>query len=177
MNAETPDGRAAVEVSVVVPTHDRMDVLPGAGADAAEEGSAPLDQSRTLPVALGVLLAVAGVGVLVHVQYVTSRGRRRELAVLRALGFRGGQVAGAVGTQAVVLVLLAFLVGAPIGLVAGRWAWMATADRLGVVAESVVPWTGLVTALALSLALAAVVSVLPAYQASQRRAAEALRSE
>lgn len=40
MNAETPDGRAAVEVSVVVPTHDRMDVLPEVLA-AVEAQAAP----------------------------------------------------------------------------------------------------------------------------------------
>jgi putative ABC transport system permease protein len=154
-----------------------MEVVPSTEADVVEVGSLSLEQSRTLPVVLGVLLAVAGLGVLVHVQYVVSRGRRRELAVLRTLGFRGTQVAGAVAIQAVVLVVLAFLIGAPIGLLVGRWAWTATADRLGVKAESVLPWTGLIIALAVSVALAALASVVPAYQAARRPAAEVLRSE
>jgi hypothetical protein len=154
-----------------------MEVLQGAGADAGEVGSITLDQSRTLPLTLGVLLAVAGVGVLVHIQYVTSRGRRRELAVVRALGLRSGQVAGAVATQAVVLVLVAFLLGTPAGLLVGRWAWGATADRLGVMTESVVPWTGLATVVAASVMLATAASVLPAYQAARRPIADVLRSE
>ena len=72
---------------------------------------------------------------------------------------------------------LAVLAGLPLGVVAGRWAWVLVADRLGVVPVSVVP-TLILTLVALSTVLAAnLVAAVPAWLAARTRPAIVLRAE
>jgi ABC-type antimicrobial peptide transport system permease subunit len=109
---------------------------------------------------------------------VTSiRRRRRDLAVLRSLGFGRRHVLTVVATQAVVLLLSAVLIGVPIGVVAGRLLWTVFADSLGVPSPPVVPVAAIVTGTASLLLLSAVISLVPGALAGRIPAAEALRIE
>ena len=101
---------------------------------------------------------------------------RRELGVLKALGFGHGQVGTAVGVQALCLALLGIVVGLPLGLVAGRWAWIAAAQAIGVVTTPVI--SILVPAVVLAALGASVLTALaPARQARRLRTVDALRTE
>ena len=82
-----------------------------------------LDGARGVTVAFGAFFAVLAVVGLVHVLAFSSRRRRVDFAVLRALGFQRGQVRRAVDVQALVITALGLTVGVPVGLVAGRVSW------------------------------------------------------
>ena len=72
---------------------------------------------------------------------------------------------------------LALLVGLPLGVAAGRWAWTIAADRLGVVAEPVVPLLALLALVPLTIVVANLVAAVPAWFAGRNRPAALLRDE
>ena len=131
-----------------------------------------------LPLVLALVLAGLGAGVLSHAAITSARRRRREVGVLKALGFLRPQVAVAVGCEATTLAAVSLLIGLPVGVLLARWGWTAFANQLGVVAEPVVPFPWGVMAVAFgALVLALVVAALPGRSAARTNAAVALRSE
>jgi ABC-type lipoprotein release transport system permease subunit len=132
---------------------------------------------EAMPLAAGSLVALVAVAMLAHLLVTSVRRRRRDLAVLKTLGFARRQVSATVIWQATTLAGLAVLVGLPLGIAAGRWAWILVADRLGVVPVSVVP-AMVLTLVALTTVLAAnLVAAVPAWMAARTRPAIALRAE
>jgi putative ABC transport system permease protein len=102
------------------------------------------------------------------------RRRRRDLAVLKAIGFCRRQVRSVVGWKATSLAGIAVMVGLPIGLLAGTYAWTLVIERIGVSTATAVPLSALVTALAVVL-LANLVAAGPAgrrHEPLQRRRCE-----
>ncbi len=65
----------------------------------------------------------------------------------------------------------------PLGIAFGRLSWIATADRLGIVAENVVPVVALAGVVACSLLAGMLAAVVPAWAASRVPTAEVLRAE
>jgi len=131
-----------------------------------------------LPGILAVVLAGLGGGVLSHALVTSIRRRRREVAVLKTLGFVRPQVGIAVISEATTLVALGLLIGLPLGLVVARWAWTAFANQLGVVAEPVVPFPFGIMGIALvALVLANAVAAFPGRSAARTRPGVALRAE
>ena len=130
---------------------------------------------RTPEVIAAVLAALAGVA-LSFVLVSGVRGRRRELMLLRAFGFRRRDLAGTVLWQSAVTGLLALAIGLPLGVVAGRLTWNALAESLGVAPEPRTPATLLALAVGV-MVLAALVALVPGAMAARIRPANALRSE
>ena len=69
---------------------------------------------------------------IAHLLLTSVRRRRRDFAVLRALGFTRWQVRGAVGWQAGALTVAALCLGIPAGILCGRVAWRIFALQLGI---------------------------------------------
>jgi ABC-type antimicrobial peptide transport system permease subunit len=112
----------------------------------------------------------------VHTLLTSIRRRRREIAVLEAIGFVGRQVRASIVMHAVSLIAVSLLIGIPAGIIAGRLIWKTFAVQLGIESTAVVPW-GLVTlAVVIALALGALVAIVPAYYATHRKPAMPLRS-
>jgi hypothetical protein len=129
-----------------------------------------------LPFLLAALLAALGAATLGHLLVTSVRRRRRDLAVLKTLGFVRHQVSATVAWQATTLAVLALLVGLPLGVAAGRWAWLLVNAGLGSAAGPVTP--ALVLAVApLTVLVANLVAALPARAAAATRPAVVLRSE
>ena len=75
---------------------------------------------QRVPVALGGFFALAmALGLALGISAAT-RERRRELAVLRALGCSGRQLTASVRWHAFTVVAVAIVVGAPLGIAVGR---------------------------------------------------------
>ncbi len=136
-----------------------------------------LRRVRGLPPLLAGLVALLGLASLGHTLIATSRRRRRDLAVLKTLGFLRRQVRGCVAWQASALAVAAIVVGVPLGVAAGRWAWALVAEGIGTPAAPVTPLLGILAASAATMVAANVLAALPAWAASRLHPASALRAE
>ena len=96
-----------------------------------------------LPSVIAGLLAIMAIATLAHALFSSARRRRRELAILKVLGFRRRQVSAAVAWQALVVAAIAVVVGVPLGIAAGRWGWELFAQRLGVPDQPVTPFVAI----------------------------------
>lgn len=129
-----------------------------------------------LPLALALLLALAGAGTMAHTLITSVRYRRPEIAILKAAGFVSRQVRAAVAWQATAVVSAGLIVGLPVGIVAGRWAWTLVAGQVAIAPVPVVSPLVLLAAPAV-LVLANVIAVIPAHAAARTRPAVILRAE
>ena len=91
------------------------------------------------PLALALGLAVAAVLSLALTVLSLVRRRRRELALLKALGMTRSQVRAVIAWQTTLTLLIAVAVGGALGIAGGRLAWHAFAGSLGVVPIVEVP--------------------------------------
>jgi hypothetical protein len=105
------------------------------------------------------------------------RRRRRDLALLKALGFTQGQIATAVLWQASVTALVGIFVGVPLGTVLGRWLWTTFANRIYAVPDATVPILQVIFIALGALVMANVVAVIPGRSAARTPAALILRAE
>jgi putative ABC transport system permease protein len=126
-----------------------------------------------LAVVLGLLAAATVAQSLV----VSVRRRRREFATLRALGFTSSQVRSAVSWQATTVAVTGVIIGMPLGLLAGREAWRAVANQLGVPEHASVPRLLLLLVLPVAVLAINIVGIFAAHRAGRCTPAEALRDE
>ena len=129
------------------------------------------------PLALALGLTAAAVLSLALTVLAAVRRRRRELGLLKALGMTRRQVRAIVAWQASTILIIAAVVGVPLGIAAGRWAWAAFANSLGVVTVTAVPVTALVLGVLALLAAGNLLAGFPAAVAARTRPAAALRVE
>jgi ABC-type lipoprotein release transport system permease subunit len=103
--------------------------------------------------------------------------RRRDLALLKTLGFDRRQVRATIAWQATTLAVVGLLVGVPLGTVVGRLAWGVVASGLGVATDATVPALVVLVLAPAALIVANLIAVLPARAAARTRPALVLRSE
>jgi len=123
------------------------------------------------------LLGLAAAATLAHALVSAIRQRRRDLAVLKTLGFDRRQVRTAVSSLATTLLVGALVVGIPMGVVAGQWSWRLFAGQLGVLPTTVIPVLVIVAIVPVTLVLTDLVASGPAWAASRTNPATVLRSE
>jgi putative ABC transport system permease protein len=126
---------------------------------------------------LASLFALTALATLIHVLITSVRRRRKDLAVLRTLGFKTRQVASAVAWQSAVLAVVALVIGVPAGVLLGRYGWSLFATNLGVVSVPVVSWGPVLAAIPVTITVAVVISIGPALAARRTRPASVLRAE
>ncbi len=131
----------------------------------------------TTPLLLGAALA-AGAAAALAITLVTSvRRRRRDLAILKTLGFTRGQLATAVAVQATVAAVVGCAVGIPAGIALGRVLWDLFAGEISAVPFATVP-TGTVVAIGLgAIALAVLVATIPGRIAARTSTSQLLHAE
>jgi ABC-type lipoprotein release transport system permease subunit len=135
------------------------------------------EQMGGQPLALAVGLAVAAVLSLALTVLSLVRRRRRELALLKAMGMTRGQVRAVIAWQTTLTLLIAVAVGGALGIAGGRLAWHAFAGSLGVVPVVQVPALVLVLGLAALVLAGNLLASLPAAVAARTRPGVSLRTE
>ena len=85
-----------------------------------------------LPVALALLLTLLAIGTVAHTLVTSVRRRRRELAILKTIGFVTRQVRATVAWQATAIAGASLAVGLPLGIAAGRSAWSLFATQVAI---------------------------------------------
>jgi hypothetical protein len=153
--------------------------LPNPYVTAAERSASVVSLASIagLPVALSGLLALLAAGTLAHTLASATRRRRRDLAILKTLGFTRRQVRHAIAWQATTIAAIALLIGLPTGIAGGRWAWRYLATQLGVLPEPAVPLTTILIAIPAALALANLIAAAPGRAAARTQPATVLRTE
>jgi len=129
------------------------------------------------PALLGAALAVGAVAALGLTLIASVRRRRRDLALLKTLGFTRRQLAATVATQATLAVALGVLIGVPLGIIAGRMLWIRFAHALHVVPDPTVPALTIALVAGGALVLANIVAAIPGRQAARTQTAVLLRAE
>ncbi|MGZ4208701.1 MAG: ABC transporter permease, partial [Actinomycetota bacterium] len=153
--------------------------LPDAAVYATPTPNDILDFGRVkaLPFVLAALLALLSATTLAHALVTAIRRRRRDLAILKTLGFVRGQVRRAVAWQAGSLAVVAMLVAVPLGVVVGRALWNLLATQLGIRPEPVTPLPTVLLTIPATILLAVAIAVLPARAAARTKPAIVLRAE
>jgi hypothetical protein len=77
----------------------------------------------------------------------------------------------------VAVVLIGLVLGVPLGIVVGRWTWLAAVDGIGMVDTPTIPLFLLGGIPAVSIIGAVIISTVPGALAARRRPAVDLREE
>ena len=144
-------------------------VLGAAIVNAGQMGSQPV--ALAIALAAGVLLS------LMATVLAAARRRRRELALLKALGLTRGQMRSIVTVQTLVLLLIALIIGIPLGIAAGHLLWTNFAASLGVIPVIVVPVEAVALGLLALLVVGTVLGSVPASVAAATPTTLVLRAE
>jgi hypothetical protein len=131
---------------------------------------------RGTPLVLAGVLSLLAVGMLVHALVTTIRRRRRDLAVLKTLGFVKRQIASTVAWEASTFATIGVVLGIPAGIAAGRWSWTLFANQVGIPSSVVVP-LALLAMVPATLVLANLIAAIPGRAAARTQPAAVLRTE
>jgi putative ABC transport system permease protein len=185
LTAVAPEG--TLNHDLVVAWADGVDVDAASAALSEEAGveiSPPrlpsdvnnLQQVEALPRTLAIVLAALALLVLLHALLATTRSRRRDLAVLRTLGFQRRQLSATIAWQATTIAGLGVLAGGCLGLVVGRMVWSGVARSIGVVDHPTVPMALLIAIAVGALLAGNLAATIPARAAGRVRPATVLRA-
>lgn len=150
-------------------TYQVQRVLGAAVLNDAQMGDQPLTLAVVLTAAVLVSLAATVLA--------SARRRRRELAVLKALGLTRRQLRVIIVWQTSTTLLIAAALGLPIGLAAGGWAWSSFASSIGAVPVTVIPLTTLILGLLVLVTVGNAMTTAPGVLAAHTPTADALRGE
>jgi hypothetical protein len=129
------------------------------------------------PVLLAAGLAAGAIIALGLTLAASVRRRRRDLALLKTLGFTQRQLSAAVACQASVAALLGIVVGIPLGTVVGRELWTLFARNIDAVPDPTVPILSVLIVGVGALVFANLVAALPGRSAARTPIALVLRAE
>ena len=121
--------------------------------------------------ALGLIVGIAGLGV---VMVRSVRERRREIGVLRAIGFVSPQVRRAFLFESGFTALQGIVVGTALALVTAQQ--LVASGEFGETAVFVIPWTDILILTAAALVASLIATAWPARQAAKIPPAVALRT-
>jgi putative ABC transport system permease protein len=128
------------------------------------------------PEILAGVLAVLGLAVLGQFILASARRRRRDFALLKVLGMFRRELSAVAFWQVATVTAVALVVGVPLGIAGGRWAWQLFANQAGLDPGTITPLPVL-WMIPATLLLAALVALPPARSVARVPAAATLRSE
>jgi ABC-type lipoprotein release transport system permease subunit len=131
----------------------------------------------TTPILLAFGLALGAVVALGLALTASVRRRRRDLAMLKTLGFTHRQLASAIAWQASIVAVVGLVAGIPLGIALGRWLWSLFAREIGAVPAPTVPVGWIVVAGLAALVLANLVAAFPGGNAARTPTALVLHDE
>jgi len=136
-----------------------------------------LDRIRAIPYVVAGTLALLAVLSLTHQLILSAVRRRRDVAVLRALGADRHWVTTAVHWQATLFTALVLAIAAPVGIIAGVIVFRAFVGQMGALDTVTVPLLALGLSLVALLALVNVVAAGNAWWGRRQATAVNLAAE
>ena len=131
----------------------------------------------TTPAILGASLGAGALTALGLTLLAEVRRRRRDMSVLKVLGFTRSQLGAVVAWQSNVAMAIGTVVGIPVGITVGRSLWDLFAQEINAVPSPAVPVVPIVLIALGALVLANVVAAVPGRIAARTPAALLLRTE
>ena len=128
------------------------------------------------PEILAGVLAVLGLAVLAQFILASAHRRRRDFALLKVLGMFRRDLSAVAFWQVATVTVVALVVGVPLGIAGGRWAWQLFANQAGLPTDAITPLPVL-WMIPATLLVAALVALPPARSVARVPAAATLRSE
>ena len=89
------------------------------------------------PEILAGVLAVLGLAVLAQFILASARRRRRDFALLKVLGMFRRDLSAVAFWQVATVTAVALVVGVPLGIAGGRWAWQLFANQAGLPPDTI----------------------------------------
>ncbi len=191
--ADAPPGPAAVFVRLkqgteAGPALRRLQRIAAATSNQANDGvvvdavehPAEIVNYKTLgatPAILGGALALGAMAGLGLTLLASVRRRRRDLALLKTLGFTSRQLVAVVACQATAAVAIGAVVGIPLGIALGRYLWDLFADEIHAVPAPAVSLSTVVLIALGALVLGNLVSLIPGVMAARTSVATAVRGD
>ena len=129
------------------------------------------------PALLAATLALGAIVALALTLAASVRRRRRDLALLKTLGFTHRQLVATVAAQASVAAIIGIIIGIPIGIMLGRQLWILFAREISAVPQPTIPTPTIVLVALGALVLANLVAAIPGLQAARTRTALLLHAE
>ncbi len=180
--------RSGVSQSAALRSLNRIDkeLSPASGPDAPASGvvsilrPAEIADYRSVGSTAFLLagaLSAGMLGALALTLVASVRRRRRELSLLKALGFTQRQLAATVAWQASVSAALGVIVGMPLGIALGRWLWTLFARGISAVPDPTVPTLSMVLIALGALVFANLVATVPGRIAARTPTALLLRAD
>lgn len=163
---------AARRVADVLPDALSVYAYPSLPPDVANLG-----EVRFLPRLLGLFLGLLALAAVGHALATSVRRRRRDLGIVRSLGFLGADVVRTIAAQSVTLVAAGLVIGVPLGIAVGRVSWRLVAEGIGVSAAPTIPPLALLGLVLGALLASVLLAWLPGRAAARLRAVGALRAE
>jgi predicted lysophospholipase L1 biosynthesis ABC-type transport system permease subunit len=114
--------------------------------------------------------------VLAQFILASGRRRRRDFALLKVLGMFRRDLSAVAFWQVATVTAVALVVGVPLGIAGGRWAWQLFADQAGLPPDAITPLPVL-WMIPATLLVAALIALPPARSVARVPAAATLRSE
>ncbi len=134
-------------------------------------------EAVNFPLIFGGILAVFGIATLVHLLIVSVARRRREIGLLKVLGFVNRQAGATVAWQATTFTGIGVIVGIPLGVIVGEAVWRAFSSNLGAVPVSIVPVSLITVLVAGSVVAGNLIALLPAAAATRSKPQSLLRAQ
>ncbi len=136
-----------------------------------------LAQVQRLPTTLAMFFGLLGIVAVSYGLIVSRTGRRRQLAILTALGVQPRSGDAIMGWHAVTLGVIASVIGVPLGIIGGRAVWSAIAEQAGLGVAYSTPVGALSVAVALALLLPFVIEIILSRSARRQSVASSLRAD
>jgi ABC-type antimicrobial peptide transport system permease subunit len=131
----------------------------------------------TTPTIFSLCLAVGAIAALGITLGASVRRRRRDLALLKALGFTQRQLSSAIAWQATVAAVFGAVVGIPLGVVIGRELWILFARSIDAVPDASIPLLSILFVGVGTIVFANLVAAIPGRIAARTSTALVLRTE
>jgi hypothetical protein len=181
LDPEASLGTAAVKFRDGAPKGTNARLMAETGVDMGRPDPPSTIQNlarvRRIPFVVAGALALLALLSIGHQLILSASRRRRDVAVLRALGAERGWVSGVMHWQASVFALVVAVLAVPIGIAGGRTVFRVFVEHLGALDEIGEPFV-YIAAMALGLVvLANVVAMVPARRTRREPPAVTLLGE
>jgi ABC-type lipoprotein release transport system permease subunit len=132
---------------------------------------------RVVPKLLMGFLALLAAAAVAHVLATSVRRRRRDFAMLRALGMTRRSTRSIINLQGTAVAIAGLVVGIPVGIFVGRIGWHLIANRVPLRYVQPLALVAMIVVVPAALVLVNILALAPGRRAARLQPAQVLHAE